>query len=133
MKRVAALTLGLLVLSGCPKSQTPPPREAPVLGPIIARGVASVYADSLAGRPTASGAPYDPTQATCAHKRYRFGTVLQVERVSNGKVATCVVNDRGPFHEGRILDLSAAVAEALDIDGIAQVRLRQLDPSAPGR
>lgn len=97
------------------------------VGPVIAEGMASFYADSLAGNKTASGEPYDPSADTCAHKKIAFGTVLEVERVDNGKKATCRVNDRGPYHDGRIIDLSRAVAEALGIEGVAKVRLRTVE------
>jgi rare lipoprotein A len=93
---------------------------------VIAEGLASRYADSLAGRKTASGAPYDPEARTCAHRRLRLGTVLHVRRKKTGQTVTCRVNDRGPFHDDRILDLSRAAAEALGFTGVAQVEVRKV-------
>jgi rare lipoprotein A len=90
-------------------------------------GVASYYADLLQGRPTASGAPYDPRRDTCAHRTLPFGTVVEIEVVATGRTARCVVNDRGPFAKNRIIDVSRAVAEKLGFfgaKGIAKVRIR---------
>jgi rare lipoprotein A len=88
-------------------------------------GEASWYSDSLAGRSTASGVPYDPRQYTCASRDLPFGTVVRVTRVDTGASVIVRVNDRGPFgRRQRLLDLSRAAAEALDIirRGIARVR-----------
>ena len=99
-------------------------------------GVASYYSDALAGRLTASGVPYDPEQATCAHKKLPFGTRVQVIDVESGRSVTCVVNDRGPFVQGRIIDLSKHLARELGLleRGLAKVRVVVLpaeDGSAP--
>lgn len=138
---VAAPLLPLLLILTLPaackraeesSSEGAAPEEAssPV-GPVFESGVASMYSDKLAGRPTASGEPYDPKKMTCAHKKLRLGTVVEVERLSNGRKVRCVVNDRGPFHKKRIIDLSRATAEALEIDGIAQVKLRKVESEKP--
>lgn len=95
-------------------------------GPVIQTGVASRYADSLAGRPTASGEPYDPDAMTCAHKKLPFGTKLHITVLRTGDEASCTVNDRGPYAKGRIVDMSRAVAEKAGVDGIAKVQLRKL-------
>lgn len=78
-------------------------------------GIASVYSDQLAGRPTKSGKPYDPTKMTAAHRTLPIGTVVFVTNPDNGKSVVVVVNDRGPFVEGRIIDLSRAAAEKIDL------------------
>lgn len=98
----------------------------PVGGEPYEVGIASYYSDALAGRPTASGEPYDPALPTCAHKKLKLGTEVEVIRLSNRRRARCRVNDRGPFHEQRIIDLSRSVAEELEIDGIAQVEIRKV-------
>ncbi len=89
----------------------------------VGSGYASRYADSLAGRPTATGEPYDPQALTCAHRRLRFGTVVEVVRPKSGRRVRCRVNDRGPFHERRVIDLSRAAANALGFEGVAKVEL----------
>ncbi|MEO1251466.1 MAG: septal ring lytic transglycosylase RlpA family protein [Pseudomonadota bacterium] len=86
-------------------------------------GGASYYADSLAGNSTASGEPYTPTQLTAAHKTLPFGTIVRVERADTGASVEVRVNDRGPFTAGRVIDLSRAAAERIDLirDGVADV------------
>lgn len=94
-----------------------------------ATGSASYYANSLAGRRTASGAPYDPLQLTAAHRRYPFGTRLRVTDLRTERSVEVRVTDRGPFVPGRILDLSRAAAEQLDFirRGHARVRVDVLE------
>lgn len=86
-------------------------------------GGASYYADSLAGNSTASGEPYRPSSFTAAHKTLPFGTELRVVRRDTGEAVDVTVNDRGPFVAGRIVDLSRAAAEAIDLTtaGVADV------------
>jgi rare lipoprotein A len=94
-------------------------------------GLASYYADALHGRKTASGEPYDKAQLTCAHRSFPFGTELTVERLDTGARTTCRVNDRGPSSPKRIVDLSRAAAEQLDLlgPGVTRVRLWITNPA----
>lgn len=115
------------VLLACRPGASMAPSSEASAGPVIETGIASFYSDALEGRPTASGEPYDPSAATCAHRELPLGTVVQVERSKTGEVARCRVNDRGPYHEGRIIDLSRSVAESLGIEGIAKVSLRIIE------
>jgi rare lipoprotein A len=94
-------------------------------GPPIGEGVASYYGQSLRGHRTASGERFDPDGMTAAHRSLAFGTCLRVENADNGRSVRVRVNDRGPFVRGRILDVSAAAARALDFvrQGVARVRL----------
>jgi len=92
-------------------------------------GRASYYHDSLAGNRTASGERYDPTAFTAASRTLPFGTELRVTRVDTGATVDVRVNDRGPFgRRTRILDLSRAAAERLDMirAGVVRVRVRVL-------
>ena len=75
--------------------------------------VASYYGYELAGSPTASGEPFDPTAYTAAHKTMPLGTQLQVDYGANS--VTVTVNDRGPYVAGRDLDLSQAAAETIGL------------------
>lgn len=77
--------------------------------------VASYYANVLEGNPTASREPYEPGRYTAAHKRLPLGTELRV--VYGGEAVEVVVNDRGPFVEGRDIDLSLAAAEEIGLTG----------------
>jgi rare lipoprotein A len=88
-------------------------------------GVVSYYADSLHGRPTASGAAYDKNAMTAAHKTLAFGTRVRVTNLDNGKTAVVVINDRGPFVKGRILDVSSKAAKQLGMGqaGLAKARI----------
>ena len=91
-------------------------------------GYASWYAGKFQGRITASGEVFDTNQLTAAHKTLPFGTIVRVTNVDNGKYVDVRINDRGPFVEGRIIDLSRRAAETLDMtgSGIAPVVLRVL-------
>jgi rare lipoprotein A len=90
------------------------------------RGRASYYSDKLAGHATASGEPYQPAELTAAHRTLPFGAMVEVVRVSDGRHVAVRINDRGPFHGDRVIDVSRRAAEALGIvrDGVAEVVLR---------
>lgn len=95
----------------------------------ILKGKASYYGKALAGRPTASGQPFDPDAFSAAHRSLPFGTVLRVVREGAGPDVYVRVNDRGPFGDRRrILDLSLAAARQLDMlrAGVASVRVEVL-------
>ena len=94
----------------------------------VFRGTASWYGPGFVGRPTASGAPYDPERLTCANKEVPLGTVLHVS--ANGRSVNCLVNDRGPYVGDRVLDMSRAGSRALGYDGLAQVVVEVLVPPA---
>ncbi|HTU59365.1 MAG TPA: septal ring lytic transglycosylase RlpA family protein [Polyangiales bacterium] len=91
--------------------------DAPEEGQVL-RGDASYYASFFSGRRTSSGERYDPRKLTAANRRLPFGTRLRVTRVDTGRSVVVRVNDRGPFGKRhRILDLSRAAAEQLDMIG----------------
>ncbi len=91
--------------------------------------VASFYADKFNGRRTASGEIFDTNGYTAAHKTLPFGTVLKVTNLDNGKSVKVRVNDRGPFVQGREIDVSKAAAMELDMvgNGTAKVSLEIVD------
>lgn len=104
----------------------------------VLHGSGSYYADKFAGRPTASGAPYEPSGFTAAHRTLPFGTVLRVTRVGSGQRVYVRVTDRGPFGpRGRILDLSRAAAEHLGMlrAGVAKIEVEVVEygPRKPRR
>jgi len=93
------------------------------------RGIASWYGSKFHGRRTSSGEPYDMHLATAAHKSLPLPSYVEVTNLDNGRKMTVKVNDRGPFHEGRIIDLSYAAAIKLGVDktGTARVEVRAID------
>ena len=92
-------------------------------------GKAGYYADALHGRKTASGEKYDKDEFTCAHKTYAFGTRLRVTRLDNKKSVIVRVNDRGPYSEGFVVDLSRAAAVEIDLikAGRANVKVEPVE------
>lgn len=92
-------------------------------------GIASWYGQQFAERMTASGEPYDMFAMTAASKDLPIPTFVTVTNLENGRTITVKVNDRGPFHEGRIMDLSYAAAKRLGMlqKGTAHVRITALD------
>ncbi|MBI5542820.1 MAG: septal ring lytic transglycosylase RlpA family protein [Deltaproteobacteria bacterium] len=98
-------------------------------------GEASFYSRSVEGRPTASGTIYQAERMTCAHRTHPFGTWLRVTRLDDERRSVeVVVEDRGPFVSGRIVDLSWAAARKLGMlgDGVIPVRVRVRGRSATG-
>lgn len=89
------------------------------------QGVASFYANSLHGRKTASGEPYNKDDFTAAHRRLRFGTRVRVTNLLNQQTVDVTINDRGPFVKNREIDLSYAAARELGLvkRGVAPVRI----------
>jgi rare lipoprotein A len=95
------------------------------LGEFEEYGKASYYSDALHGRKTASGEPYDKTAYSCAHKSLPFGTKVKVTRMDNQLSVVATVNDRGPFKEGFVVELSRRGAEAIGLvkDGVTLVKV----------
>jgi len=91
-------------------------------------GLASWYGDQFDGRPTATGERFDMHALTAAHKTLPLPGLVEVTNLANGRVVVLRVNDRGPFVDDRILDLSRGAAEALDMlnRGVGEVRVRYL-------
>lgn len=92
-------------------------------------GKASFYADKFEGQPTASGEKYKKNKLTAAHKTLPFGTKVRITNVANGSSVEVVINDRGPYVDGRIVDVSRQAAEQLGFlnQGIAEVKLEVID------
>ena len=96
----------------------------PVSGPgQVQLGVASWYGKPFNGRRTASGEIYDMEKLTAAHPTLPFGTIVSVLDSDTNRVTQVRINDRGPFVPGRIIDLSHAAAQGIDMPGTAKVRL----------
>ena len=96
----------------------------------IQTGKASFYADKFEGVFTASGEKYKHNKLTGAHKTLPFGTKVRVTNLDNNESVEVVINDRGPYVEDRIIDLSKSAAEQLGFinKGLANVKLEVIDP-----
>jgi rare lipoprotein A len=120
----AVAGLGLvaaLLLGGCAATRPAPSDET-------FTGQASYYSAAFHNRQTASGERYSKYAMTAAHRTLPFGTRVRVTHIGNGRSIVVRINDRGPFVEGRIIDLSYAAARKLGMvrEGVAKVRLELL-------
>ena len=95
----------------------------------VQTGKASFYADKFEGIPTASGEKYHHNKLTAAHKTLPFGTRVRVTNLANNQSVEVVINDRGPYVENRIVDLSKSAAEKLGFvnQGLADIKLEVID------
>lgn len=89
-------------------------------------GSASYYHKKFQGRKTASGEIFKNDEFTCAHKKFPFGTMIEITNIANGRKVITRVNDRGPFSGKRILDMSHAAAKELRMfqGGIIKIKAR---------
>ena len=96
----------------------------------VQRGIASWYGKKFHGKRTSSGEIYDMYGMTAAHTQLPLPTYVQVTNLKNGKKVVLRVNDRGPFHGNRVIDLSYTAASRLGIvkEGTGLVEVRALDP-----
>ncbi len=117
MKRLLAAAMMLCALGLCAAEE----------------GLASWYAGKFQGRRTASGEIFDTRLMTAAHRTLPFGTLVRVRNLDNGREVVVRVNDRGPFVEGRIIDLSRAAAEAIGMtgSGVTRVSVEVVGPAGP--
>jgi rare lipoprotein A len=95
----------------------------------LEEGIASYYADEFNGRKTSNGEVFDMDSLTAAHRSLPFNSKVKVTNLNNGQAITVRINDRGPFVEGRIIDLSRAGAKAIGMigSGTAPVRLEVVE------
>ncbi|AHF15792.1 septal ring lytic transglycosylase RlpA family protein [Niabella soli] len=109
----AILLLGIILFSSCSRK-------------ITETGNASYYSNSFKGRKTASGATFRQSKKTAAHKTLPLGTKVTVINLKNGRKVKVHINDRGPFVEGRIIDLSRKAARKIGMlnDGVVPVKVK---------
>jgi rare lipoprotein A len=95
----------------------------------VSNGVASYYGKDHHGKKTANGEVFDMYKLTAAHRSLPFGTQVKVTNLSNQRSVIVRINDRGPYYQGRIIDLSLAAAKSLEMveAGITQVKLEVVD------
>jgi|SRR5215472_7228676 len=124
----ATLALAGITSAGCHRAV----REEPIgAAAFLEEGTASYYSTEFRGRLTASGEVFDPEHLTAAHRTLRFGSCLVVQNLRNGASVKVRVNDRGPYAQDRIVDVSLAAARRLGMlgPGTARVRLYRCDSS----
>ena len=109
------------------------PEPAGLESAAIVDGVASYYGKEHHGKKTANGEIFDMNKLTAAHRSLPFGSQVKVTNLSNQRSVIVRINDRGPYYQGRIIDLSLAAAERLEMvnSGIAKVKLEVLDAKRP--
>lgn len=117
-KWVALSMLAVPMLAQAGDSRTP-----------FGEGMASYYGAAHAGNRTASGERFNPDAFTAAHRTLAFHSKIAVTNLANGKQVVVRINDRGPFHKSRIIDISHAAARTIGMDrsGTARVKLELLD------
>ena len=124
MRRFLSLGIVLaLLVTGCAKKKrVKTPASTPAFTEEI--GIASWYGYPYHGRRAANGEIYDMEELTAAHRTLPFGTWVRVHNFTNGKTVEVRITDRGPFIEGRIIDLSRAAARQIDLIGPGTARVR---------
>ena len=132
MKRVAGVIGGLLasLAVGCGHAHSLDAEYGNEAAVEVLSGKASYYHDSLAGNLTANGETYRRRRLTAAHLTLPFCTIVRVVRVDTGATVIVRINDRGPYgNRGRILDLSRAAAEEIDMikRGVVPIRAEILE------
>jgi rare lipoprotein A len=97
-------------------------------------GIASIYADEFAGRKMADGTRMDPNADNAASRSLPLGTTAEVTNLENGQSAKVTIQDRGPYVQGRIIDLSPATAREIGLDrqdGVATVAVAPIEVPLP--
>lgn len=126
-KIILAFLMGglLLILASCGVVRRSAPPETSGEGAIIGSGIASWYGPNFHGKLTANGERYNMNDYTAAHKTLPFNTMVRVDNVENDKSVVVRINDRGPYINNRIIDLSRRAAQQIDMigSGTANVRL----------
>jgi rare lipoprotein A len=116
------LLASLLGLTFCAK--LPSPASRPVARGSLETGVASWYGPGFQGRPTSNREIYDMNEMTAAHRTLPFNTRVLVTNLDNGLQVRVRINDRGPFVDDRIIDLSLAAARRIEMIGPGTARVR---------
>jgi len=117
---LALASSAALAQDGEATGEMPIVAEAPSASPVeviehLGSGRASYYGRRFHGRPTASGEAFDMHAMTAAHRTLPFGSLVRVTNVANGRSVVVRINDRGPFHGNRVIDVSRAAATELGL------------------
>ncbi len=122
-----SLALITVILGGCVSSPRFTAARASASAPavlLIEEGIASYYAEEFNGRRTSNGEIYDMNKLTAAHRTLPFNSAVKVTNLASGKSLVVRINDRGPFKDNRIIDLSYAAAKDLELVGSGTSRVR---------
>ena len=134
VRQLALVIFAVLFLSACgPKKVQVNAPPLPRVSSSELEGLASYYAEPYHGRRTASGEIFDSyREMTAAHRTLPFNTIVRVTNKNNGREVDVKVNDRGPFRDGRVIDLSLRAAREIDLvrTGTAPVKLKILKGAA---
>jgi rare lipoprotein A len=124
---------GIPAPPSAPSAGAGPEEKAVPPGTYVERGIASWYGAPFHGRQSSSGEIFDMNRFVAAHRTLPFGSIVRVTNVNNGKHTDVRIIDRGPFIEGRVIDLSLAAANAIDMvgTGVAPVRLELISSLSP--
>lgn len=137
LTRRSLFLLAIALVSACsvPPSRVRVPQPPSADSRVSQTGIASWYGPGFHGKATARGDVYNQNDMTAAHQTLPLGSKVMVTNMENGRTAEVLVNDRGPFAKGRIIDLSYAAAQSIDMvgPGTALVRLDLLDSPVPLR
>lgn len=107
--------IAIIMLAACADGVRPSVAEV---------GEASIYADKFEGRKTASGERFDQDQPTAAHRELPLGSEARITNLETGQTAEVEINDRGPFVDGRVIDLSEEAARRIGLEnGTASVQV----------
>ena len=117
---LALASSAALAQDGEATGEIPIAEEAPATSPVeviqlLGSGRASFYGRRFHGRPTASGESFDMHAMTAAHRTLPFGSMVRVTNLANGRSVVVRINDRGPFHGNRVIDVSRAAATELGL------------------
>jgi len=122
---VVLLGLGMLLAAGCSTVRRPRvAARAPVASGNVQEGIASWYGPGFHGKRTSSGERFDQYDFTAAHRTLPLGSWVVVTNKTNGRSIQVYVNDRGPYIQGRVIDLSYAAARAIGMLGSGTVPVR---------
>ncbi len=124
--RRGAMLVVALGVAACATQPAAPPPEKPSF---VENGLASWYGRDHDGKKTASGEPFNRKAMTAAHRTLAFGSIVRVTATESGATTKVRINDRGPFAQGRIIDLSEAAAQTLGVKdgGIVAVRIEMYE------
>jgi len=124
LRLLPILLASIVFAGGCAPRKAPSATPASIAPQGVETGQASWYGKAHQGHLTASGERFDMHALTAAHRTLPFGTIVRVTHLKTGRSVDVRINDRGPYHSGRIIDLSYEAARKLGIVGGGTARVK---------